>query len=74
MSWKMYSISLKKHFTNQWSVHDKTKMHITIHYNKSWFFKRFNLTKVFTLTKRMSILIKCMGHERHMVILVSFFY
>ncbi len=43
------------------------------HYKKSWFFKRFNLTKISTLTKRMFTLTKGMGHERHMVILVDVF-
>jgi hypothetical protein len=37
-----------------------------LHYKISRFFKRFNLTKMFTLTKNM-------GHEKHMVILVGFF-
>ncbi len=36
-------------------------------------FKRFTLTKMSTLTKRMSIFIKGMGHARHMVLLVGFF-
>jgi hypothetical protein len=40
---------------------------INNHYKKSWFFKWFNLTKMFTLIKRMFILIKGVGHERHMV-------
>jgi hypothetical protein len=44
------------------------------HYKKSWFFKRFNLMKVSTLTKRMFISTKNRGHERHMVILVGVFY
>jgi hypothetical protein len=43
------------------------------HYKKSWFFKRFNLIKVSTLTKRMFTLTKGMGHERYMVLLVFFF-
>ncbi len=43
------------------------------HYKKSWFFKRFNLTKVFVLTKKMYALTKSMGHEMHMVFLVGSF-
>jgi len=43
------------------------------HYNKSWLFKRFNLIKLYALTKRMFVFTKGMGHERHMVFLVSFF-
>jgi hypothetical protein len=43
------------------------------HYKKSWFFKRFNLIKMSTLTKRMFILTKGMGYERHMVLLVGSF-
>jgi hypothetical protein len=46
---------------------------ILYHYNKSWFFKRSNLTKMFALTKRMYVFTKNMGHERHMVILVGFY-
>jgi hypothetical protein len=42
------------------------------HYKKSWFFQRFNLIKMSTLTKRMFILINGIGHERHMVFLVGF--
>jgi hypothetical protein len=42
------------------------------HYNKSWFFKRLNLIKMFALTKKMYVLTKSMGHERHMVLLVGF--
>jgi len=42
------------------------------HYYKSWLFKRFNLIKVSTLTKRMFVFIKGMGHERKMVFLVGF--
>ncbi len=37
-------------------------------YNKSRFFKRFNLTQMSTLTKRMFIFIKGMGHEKPMVL------
>jgi len=44
------------------------------HYYISWIFKRFNLIKMSALTKRMSTLIKGMGHERHVVLLVGFFY
>jgi hypothetical protein len=43
------------------------------HYKKSCIFKMFNLIKMFILTKRMSTLIKSMGHERHMVLLVGSF-
>jgi hypothetical protein len=45
-----------------------------IHYKKSWVFKRFNSTKMSTLTKMMFALTKNIGHERHMVLLVDFFY
>jgi hypothetical protein len=44
------------------------------HYSKSWFFKIFNLIKVHALTKRMFALIKNMGNERHMVLLVGIFF
>ncbi len=33
----------------------------SIHYNKSWLFKRINSIKVFALTKRMFALTKGMG-------------
>jgi len=33
----------------------------------------FNLIQMSTLTKRMFVLTKNMGHERHIVLLVSFF-
>jgi hypothetical protein len=33
----------------------------------------FNLTKVFILTKKMFILTKGMGHERHMILWVGSF-
>jgi hypothetical protein len=36
-------------------------------------FKRFNLTKTFTWTKGMSILIWNMKHKRHMVLLIGYF-
>ncbi len=55
------------HLTNYFYGRSKSKMH----YKKSWFIKRFNLTKVFTLTKRIFTLTKCMGHERHMVLLTE---
>jgi len=45
-----------------------------MHYKKSQFFKRFNLIKVSTLTKRMSTLIKGMGHERHIILFGWFFW
>ncbi len=32
------------------------------HYNKSWLFKRFNLIKMYALTKRMFVFTKDMGH------------
>jgi hypothetical protein len=51
----------------QMFVHEKLLNFINIHYYKSWLFKRFNLTKVFTLTKRIFVLIKGMGNERHVV-------
>jgi len=44
----------------------------TFHYNKSWIFKMFNLIKMYALTKRMFALTKGMGHERHIVLFVSF--
>ncbi len=43
----------------------------SFHYKKSWFSKRFNLTKMSTLTKRMFTLTKNMGHEKHIVLLVG---
>ncbi len=49
-------------------------VYVTIHYNKSWVFKIFNMIKMFALTKRMFVLTKGMGHERHMVLLIYFFY
>jgi hypothetical protein len=48
-------------------------INIYMHYEKSWFFKRLKLIKMSTLTKRMFILIKGMGHERHMIVLVGSF-
>ncbi len=45
----------------------------TMHYKKSWFFKRFNLTKMSTMIKKMFTLAKGMRHERHMVLLVGYF-
>jgi hypothetical protein len=42
------------------------------HYKKSWIFKRFNLSKMFTLTKKMSTLTKSMGYKKHMVLLIGF--
>jgi hypothetical protein len=56
-------------------VGQNNKFHkcLTTHYKKSWIFKRFNLIKMSTLTKRMFTLTKGMGHERHMVLLVGFF-
>jgi hypothetical protein len=44
----------------------------SFHYKKSWFSKRFNLTKMSTLTERMFILTKNMDHEKHMVFLLVF--
>jgi hypothetical protein len=45
----------------------------TMHYKKSWFFKRFNLIKLSTVIKKMFTLAKGMGHKRHMVLLVGYF-
>ncbi len=42
-----------------------------IHYKKSQFFRMFNLTNVFTLTKKMFTFNKGMGHEKHMVLLIE---
>jgi hypothetical protein len=44
--------------------------HIT-YYKKSWLFKRLNLMKMFTLTKKMFVLTKGMGHERHIVFFIK---
>jgi hypothetical protein len=60
-------ISFKHFFLTWWWVY------ITIHYNKPWVFKKFNMTKMSTLTKRKFALTKGTRHERHMVILISFF-
>jgi hypothetical protein len=44
------------------------------HYYISWLFKRFNVTTMPPLTKRIFTLIKGMGqYERHVVLLVVFF-
>jgi hypothetical protein len=51
----------------------KIPSNIKVDYKKSQFFKRFNLAKMFTLTKRMFTLIKGMEHERHMILWVDFF-
>ncbi len=42
-----------------------------IHYYKSWLFKRFNLVKMSTLTKRMFAFTKGMGHEKHMIFFIK---
>jgi len=55
-------------FVNSWHIPNDG------HYEKSCFFKKFNLSKVSTLTKRMFVLTKKMGHEKHIVFLVGFFY
>jgi hypothetical protein len=68
----MWNYVTKKYCRNKISNENYYNMLIyIIHYKKSRFFRRFNLTKVFTLTKRMSTLTKIMGHERHMVLLIE---
>ncbi len=63
MAFKLVALHLTRYLYGR----SKSKMH----YKKSWFFKRFNLTKVSTLTKRIFTLTKGMGHERHMVLLTK---
>jgi hypothetical protein len=57
----------------QMFVHEKLLNFINIHYYKSWLFKRFNLTKVSTLTKMIFVLTKAWGMKDTWFLLVGYF-